>query len=282
MILKDIAVGVLGKTCCHNKLIWTYQGKAHYTNSILPSIYKITNIRNGDFYIGSSYRPFYRLNQHNSKLKNNCHDNKHLQNIYNKYGVNVFCFEIMEVLSENCSRDELYAREQELLDELNPRLNLCKTVITVDCVNRKEIHRYSLEGTYVSSYESITEAGRQLGVSEASIRDMLGGTSVSCKGFLWSTEKVDSIKPQVDSSLSFWKYGKYTINAYTAIKTGRCDLIKGPLIGSWNSRTQFLNDNPSFNWSSARSAIGPRPDRKSYKGLILEIETEEDYWNNNI
>lgn len=65
-------------------------------------IYKITNIKNGKFYIGSTTRSFKdRFNDHARDLKNNKHKNYYLQSAYNKYGDSSFKFEILEVLENN-------------------------------------------------------------------------------------------------------------------------------------------------------------------------------------
>jgi len=44
-------------------------------------IYKITNLKNGKVYIGSSKNIKRRLIEHKSRLKNNKHINKYFQNV---------------------------------------------------------------------------------------------------------------------------------------------------------------------------------------------------------
>lgn len=65
-------------------------------------VYKITNILNGDCYIGSSFDCIKRLNNHKSYLKCNTHRNAHLQRAYNKYCLENFTFEIIE----ECEKSE--------------------------------------------------------------------------------------------------------------------------------------------------------------------------------
>ena len=60
-------------------------------------IYKITCSPNKKVYIGSSIDIDIRFYKHKSLLKNNKHVNKNLQNSYNKYGINNFKFEILEL-----------------------------------------------------------------------------------------------------------------------------------------------------------------------------------------
>ena len=79
-------------------------------------VYKITNIENEKFYVGSSKDIYERWNQHRIALNNNEHGNKYLQNAWNKHGSNNFSFDIIE----ECAPDIQFEREQRYLDELNP------------------------------------------------------------------------------------------------------------------------------------------------------------------
>ena len=70
-------------------------------------IYKITNIKNNKVYIGSSANITNREYKHFWMLKKGVHDNQYLQKSFNKYGRDVFTFEIVE----NCSYDALIEKE---------------------------------------------------------------------------------------------------------------------------------------------------------------------------
>ena len=85
-----------------------------------PGIYKITNIKNGKVYIGSSLNLKTRIQKHFADLKNNKHHSVHLQRAYNKYGINSFKYEILEFIYFNEDRlvlkKELLDREQYWMD----------------------------------------------------------------------------------------------------------------------------------------------------------------------
>lgn len=84
---------------------------------VISGVYKIINIINGKFYIGSSENLERRRREHFRELKSNRHANKKLQHSYNKYGKDNFKFEIIEYVKDV---DSLFNIEQKWLDELRP------------------------------------------------------------------------------------------------------------------------------------------------------------------
>ncbi len=77
-------------------------------------IYKILNVLNNKFYIGSSKDIKQRWTRHLKDLKSNKHHNIHLQRSFNKYGLSSFRLEIVEYTHD------LLNREQYYLDLLKP------------------------------------------------------------------------------------------------------------------------------------------------------------------
>ena len=77
-------------------------------------IYKIRNITNGHFYIGSTVDSRKRFWEHRKHLRLGTHVCIYLQRAWNKYGEDFFKFEVVEQLA---SKDELFPAEQRLLDE---------------------------------------------------------------------------------------------------------------------------------------------------------------------
>lgn len=64
-------------------------------------IYKITNLNDNKVYIGSSINVTKRQYKHFWMLRNNKHDNLHLQNSFNKFGEDSFLFEIIQFCDVN-------------------------------------------------------------------------------------------------------------------------------------------------------------------------------------
>jgi group I intron endonuclease len=76
-------------------------------------IYKITNLVNRKFYIGSTSDSRVRFRQHRKLLRGNRHHCKHLQASWNKHGEDAFAFKIIEPLEPHL----LEAREDEWLSK---------------------------------------------------------------------------------------------------------------------------------------------------------------------
>ena len=64
-------------------------------------IYKIINIVNNKFYVGSAVDLKRRKTRHFSELRNDKHNNRHLQAAWNKYGEQVFVFVVIEEVASD-------------------------------------------------------------------------------------------------------------------------------------------------------------------------------------
>lgn len=74
-------------------------------------IYKITNITDGKFYIGSSTNIERRFVEHTNALNKNKHHNPHLQAVWNKDGAESFTFEIIDTIKEAIA-DRIFSLEE--------------------------------------------------------------------------------------------------------------------------------------------------------------------------
>lgn len=82
-------------------------------------IYKITNLKTGEFYVGKSIKIESRKSSHLHELKVGKHPSMAMQNAYNKLGSAYFSFEVLLV----CERHELTKHEAEFIKELLPQYN---------------------------------------------------------------------------------------------------------------------------------------------------------------
>lgn len=81
----------------------------------ISAIYMIANIINDKYYIGSAKNVRLRTTFHKYQLRNNKHDNKHLQGAWNLYGESNFIFLILE----KATFEKLEEKEQTWIDALN-------------------------------------------------------------------------------------------------------------------------------------------------------------------
>lgn len=90
-------------------------------SEIIIGVYKISNIKDGRYYIGHSQNIYNRFKTHKYKLKNNKHDNIFMQRVYKKYGLDSFTFEIIHKFDDVEKSKE---KELEYLQNLEIRKEL--------------------------------------------------------------------------------------------------------------------------------------------------------------
>lgn len=73
-------------------------------------IYKIINLVNDKFYVGSTTNKKVRFRQHRKLLRGNRHHCKHLQAAWNKYGESKFDFVVVEEVAQHISLQEVEDR----------------------------------------------------------------------------------------------------------------------------------------------------------------------------
>lgn len=87
----------------------------------VSGIYVIQQVGTDRFYIGSSRDVVVRWKEHRVKLTAGNHHSPFLQACWKKHGPLAFTFDLLE----ECSLDELIAKEQEYLDAFAPSFNVC-------------------------------------------------------------------------------------------------------------------------------------------------------------
>lgn len=84
--------------------------------STFCGIYKITCKANNKVYIGKSKNIFSRLSVHFGKFLKGEHPNKELTSDFEKYGLNGFAFEVLELLDDvsgSCANEDYFIRKHE-------------------------------------------------------------------------------------------------------------------------------------------------------------------------
>jgi hypothetical protein len=182
---------------------------------VSSGIYCILNLNTGDDYIGSSVDINRRFEEHKNRLRHNKHDNRHLQNSWNKHGEKKFLFFAVKEI-ENY---KLIEEEQYFLDRENPTYNICKIAGAGPIIGAIETHKYSLSGNYIKSFQSIKEAARSVETNDGNIKLALDGVTRTAKGFCWSYDRVKCM-PARD------KYNRAKVNQYS---------LDGKFIKTWET-----------------------------------------------
>lgn len=90
----------------------------------ISGIYKITNIINNKYYVGSAYNLYKRYVDHKSAIENNRHHNKQISRFVKKYGIDKLKFELIEY----CDIIYLESKEQEYINNSKYLFNESKNV----------------------------------------------------------------------------------------------------------------------------------------------------------
>lgn len=82
-------------------------------------IYKISNSVNSKVYVGSAYCLVRRYDMHKSRLARGIHHSRALQSAVNKYGLDKFAFELVEI----CAKADVIKKEQYWINAYNSYKN---------------------------------------------------------------------------------------------------------------------------------------------------------------
>ena len=254
-------------------------------------VYTITNLINGKMYVGSTSKKFnLRWNDHKSQLRKNTHDNKYLQNSFNKHGIDNFKFEVLEkCLPEYCESTEQFWLNT--LDLTNPLLGYnIRSVATNNTGIRRspeviENHRRRLEsgdwgttsipviqfnkyGEVINRFTSITSASISVGGNSSSIVRVCKGEQSKSAGFYWQYDKGQSTE-ELAKSIKPLQY--LTGRGYLKHKPVVQLTLGGEFIREWDSISEATKG-VGLNASSATGQVckGKRPHSKGFKWKYKE------------
>ncbi len=224
-------------------------------------------------YIGSSLNIKKRLRHHRRELLKNIHDNKIIQNAFNKYKECVY--EILELVDSNINNLELRQLEARWITKLKTNSNLQDPINGIGGISNKKIFQYSLSGEFIKEWNSAMEASRELNISYAPIHACANinvKQSKSAHGFIWSYEYFEKVE--------------YSNNTGSNLKTECVSFYKlsGEFVKefiSLSDAARWLADEINYDkdWKNLRSTIGyalkspkTRTIRKLYKVLYKKLD----------
>lgn len=184
----------------------------------ITGIYQIRNLRNNKVYIGSAKSIMNRFSIHKRLLRKNKHFNNHLQASYNKYGLENFSFEILEILEQDQkliqereefniqlfkSNDKRFGYNKRLecntnlgrkfSDEIKEKFRLSHLGIrqskeSIEKIREtlyKEVYKVGEDKKIICKYKSLIEAGEKNNIHMQSISACCRGVLNSTGGFFW-------------------------------------------------------------------------------------------------
>lgn len=143
-------------------------------------IYSITNNINGNFYIGSCINYKTRMKCHVNTLKKGRHCNIKLQRSFDKYGIDNFSFDFLEVVERDKSK--IIEREQWYLDFFKPFYNIQKVAYSALGVKMSE-----------SARKNISEAAKKRKISPEGKRRISEALFKAHKGRKHTKESLDKM-----------------------------------------------------------------------------------------
>jgi hypothetical protein len=188
----------------------------------LAGIYKIINIVNGKFYIGSTKNLRYRWTSHKCLLNNAKKGNSKLKAAWIKYGTINFKFEVIA----ECPEEYLIDSEQWYIDNLKPHYNtriiVCKnntgmrhTENSLEKIsnasknyhknnprylaelNKKPILCYNKNGDFVKEYDSAKSAADDLDMFSTNITSILKGKNYLNNGYHFKYKVSEEIQTTI-------------------------------------------------------------------------------------
>lgn len=195
-------------------------------------IYCIQNIFNNKRYIGSSKNIIVRLEKHRSLLRKNKHENKHLQNAWNKYKEENFICYLLEGYDSNIE-PYLTTKEQNWIDLLKPEYNLIlkieRNILSPESRKKqsdtrirlfkegklipsayKPIKKYNLDGKFIEEYKSVNDAAESENVHITTVIRSAQKTTSQGSGFIWRYSNDDEkVLPIHNRKRTKWKNYKF-------------------------------------------------------------------------
>ena len=178
-------------------------------------IYKITNQINNKCYIGQSIQIEKRWYQHKWLAKQNIYPEKALYLAFNKYGIENFTFEIIEI----CEKEKLNEREQYWINYYDSYNNGYNTILVNTTINYDDLNQhskipvlcYDLEGKFIKEYSSISEASRETNVHQYTIGQCIRGESLRGGNYQWKKKENNNYPLQISKYIKKKNKGKKVI-----------------------------------------------------------------------
>lgn len=160
---------------------WSYPTLPGHIFHMACGIYKIVNVSNGKFYVGSSKDIASRWKAHITSLKAGIHHSRYLQASWNLYGSDSFEINVLEY----CDEARLLEREQYYIDSLMPQYNISLVAGKPPPPPNKPIERIDIITGESVEFRTRDEAAASGPFNEGSITACCLGHMGKHGGYYW-------------------------------------------------------------------------------------------------
>lgn len=183
-------------------------------------IYKVTNMINGEIYIGSTTKTIEeRKLDHLQRIDKNYGSKFH--NALKQYGKDNFIFEQIDTAT---SFNELALKERRYILEFDSKTN----GYNLDSGGgfKKKVYQFDKSGVLLTTFQSLEEAAKSVNVSNNSISDACLGGRKTCANFCWSylpeieIKKDNRVKKVTQYSIDGELINEFESIAKASLKTG--------------------------------------------------------------
>jgi len=214
----------------------------------MTGIYIIENTNNQQCYVGSAVNINNRWRRHKSLLNRSKHNNKKLQNSWNKYGSDSFKFNIIIESTIN----KLIENEQYYIDKIKPEFNHRKIASSNLGMKYSDITRKRMSDAQKLSYKENPERGKAVSNFNKGNTYNLGRASKR-KGITVDKESIDLMRTS--------KSTKYIL---------QYDL-DGNLIKEWSNMAEIIDTGKYSNGNILRCC---KNKRKTHKGFMWKFKKQ--------
>ena len=184
----------------------------------MSGIYKITNLINNKVYIGKGTKISGRIAAHKYLLRNNKHNNCHLQYAWNKYGEQNFTFETIEKCEVSIlpqresywveyhkSNNDIFGYNLMIVGRKNHHhSNETKEKMSKSSFGKKKskehiknmklsrykpVLQYDLNGNFIKEWLGASQIRDELGYNQSNITGVCNGLRKTHKNYIWKYKK---------------------------------------------------------------------------------------------
>lgn len=238
------------------------------SKSTAPVIYKIRNVVNQKFYVGSTINMKERTRTHRNRLRGNRHHSSHLQAAWNKYGEECFVFEVVEYVA---SVDALQVAEDVWLAE---------HVGQPYCYNKSRYSDTPMRGIRTEDHPCFgrVRPAEEVAAISASVKKLYEGGFDPRTGKRHTEETKAAISAKVQAALAEGRSGKFIPSEETRKRMSQA--LKGNQNAKGHVRTEVHRQKLSEANKGNQNWLGKRHTDESKAKMskrVLEVTTNTEF-----